>query len=1661
VNVNTFPNPTVIASGTGPICTNSSVDINATATVSGSGAAIVPNGYQWYVGGSPLGGANLSILSASSAGNYQVTASDANGCISALSTPVVSLAMDNSPLNGFYTIGVGPASCTNYISFAAAIRDLNTRGISGNCIFSTPAGYTETVPSKGLKLGSALLNSNTSTGKTITFSKSGVGANPKLTAFTGGTGASNTTYPDGVWALRGVDNVTIFQIDIAENASNTTSGPQMEYGIGLFKFSSSDGAQNNTIQECNITLNKANATNASPANTNFFPDGATGIVIVNAVDTTVSTQFIPTSANATNSNNKFYGNTISNVHGGIALMGYTAPSPYTLADTNNDIGGTTGTSGNTIVNYGNSGDGVAAIGIRLYNQWGSNASYNTIRNNIYDGNGSNTVNDLRGIRGEASAGASVTYSNNAITLSSGGTGGQNVSGIDNAIGAGGTTNSVIITSNTIIDSSFVTATAAVLTGIINSASVGTLNISNNTLKDCFVNGTGNLTGISNTGTIANSHTMNGNLITNIKKNGSGTLTYLAFGATSGTIPVDASISNNTISNNVVTGGGTNVTMNLVTGGTALYNFDGNTIYNNSITGLTGTAVGTINGFGNAASPTKETINNNIFRKLFITGTSTGVHLIQVIRNVTVAGAVRVVSRNQIDSIYSNAGSTVQITGIINGVGGNVSIFKNKIHSLWPGQNGAGASFAKGITHNTVSGTPTVKIYNNIISLDLSQAAAPAGNGVLTGATAVSGFEVLTTSNSAATINFYYNTIRLAGSGTGTFGSSGIFLANTGPSVDMRNNIVSNYMTPGSGYVVALRRITTSMNGYAATSNNNLWYTTQTASTPISWDGAVAYNTLALFKAALTSPRENLSIGDNPAFVNTAQNDLHLDPSNNCNIDGAGTPIASYTDDYDGDTRDALLPDIGMDEFTGSGTGWTWKGLNTDWMNPSNWCGGVPTATSDVIIPAGKNNYPNITTVAGQAVARNITINLGGSITIANTGTLSNTGTWTNNGTLTNNGTIVLNGTVNQSFPGAGSGTLPAMTNLTVDNTGGATINKPLTILGVLKPKTGNIAVNDVVTLHSDASGTAMVDTLTGSFSYAGPGTFVVERFVSTSSKVGWRFLSIPTNTTQTINQAWMEGQTPGSYTGTGYGTIVVGTGGTANGFDQATTTPSMKTFVPATNSWISVPNTTSSIATTQGYMIFLRGDRAANTFGSQNATTLRTQGPIRSGNVTVSTANGNINQFISVGNPYPAPISFTSASTTKTGLQNTYYVWDPKLSTYGAYQTFTSPGFVANPGGGSYTGGHNAIESGQAFFVVASGSVTPHSITITENSKVSSNFQVARTAGNEAMFSTRLYAGIDTNRVLHDGVRVDFDNAYTNAIDDMDARKMSNVGENVGIIRDGIMLSIERRPEVVSTDTIFYQLGALKQQQYQFEFTPENLVPTLTGYLEDAYLNTSTPVAMDAVNTINFTVNADPASKAANRFRLVFRQLGPVPLSFTSITANKQDRNVLVSWRVDNELDIAQYEVERAADARSFAKIGTQLGRNTGASTQQYNLLDAQPLTGDNFYRVRSVGSNGAVKYSEIVKVNMAGDPSSITAYPNPVKEDGVVKLTLSNKPEGQYIVHIYNAKGQELYNKLINHDGGNSVYTLELNKILVAHGNYMLQVIETNKAKTTFKIVY
>ena len=331
---------------------------------------------------------------------------------------------------------------------------------------------------------------------------------------------------------------------------------------------------------------------------------------------------------------------------------------------------------------------------------------------------------------------------------------------------------------------------------------------------------------------------------------------------------------------------------------------------------------------------------------------------------------------------------------------------------------------------------------------------------------------------------------------------------------------------------------------------------------------------------------------------------------------------------------------------------------------------------------------------------------------------------------------------------------------------------------------------------------------------------------------------------------------------------------------------------------------------------------------------------------------------------------------------------------------------------------------------------------------------------SEELIRSNLYVvAADASTILLDGDLTQYDPSFTNTVDGMDARKMSNFSENIGMIRETTTLVIERRHTIDVSDTIFYKLWNVQQRPYQLEFITSNLNhPGLIGYLEDSYLNTSVAIDLNGVNNINFSVNSDPASSAMYRFRIIFTTAaaGILPLTFTSVKGYQQNNGIHVDWKTKNEQNIRLYNVEKYTGGDQFSSVSGIKANNLPLNN--YSWTDASPADGFNYYRIRSTGISGEIKYSQVLKV-FSVSKGVINVFPNPVTGN-TIHLQIVNQPGGLYEVNLVNNSGQSVMTKQIQHTDGTSTETIRPAQH-IPKGMYQLEVTKPDGSKMNIHLMY
>ena len=322
----------------------------------------------------------------------------------------------------------------------------------------------------------------------------------------------------------------------------------------------------------------------------------------------------------------------------------------------------------------------------------------------------------------------------------------------------------------------------------------------------------------------------------------------------------------------------------------------------------------------------------------------------------------------------------------------------------------------------------------------------------------------------------------------------------------------------------------------------------------------------------------------------------------------------------------------------------------------------------------------------------------------------------------------------------------------------------------------------------------------------------------------------------------------------------------------------------------------------------------------------------------------------------------------------------------------------------------------------------------------------------------------DSSTILADGDYAEYNNLYHDSVTLEDATKFTNILENIGLLRYGKTLSVERRPIIKTNDTLFIRLWKTTQRSYQIQLQAGMVTNVgLQAFFVDSYLNKSTPVSINGDTRISFAITADLASQASNRFMVVFKPkvyCAPTPppaVTFTSLTAYPYGAQIRVCWNVKDEEATTKYEVEKSMNGIDFVIVGTVLVTATNATPGNYCWLDGHTETGTNYYRIKGVNIDGRSKHTAIVKVQMPIAAVAFSVYPNPVKNHSI-NLKFINQPVGMFEVKLTNINGATVYKTNILLSSNNIV--LQLNIASVHNGLYALKVTNAANASKVQRVI-
>ncbi|TAE56902.1 MAG: T9SS C-terminal target domain-containing protein, partial [Bacteroidetes bacterium] len=142
-------------------------------------------------------------------------------------------------------------------------------------------------------------------------------------------------------------------------------------------------------------------------------------------------------------------------------------------------------------------------------------------------------------------------------------------------------------------------------------------------------------------------------------------------------------------------------------------------------------------------------------------------------------------------------------------------------------------------------------------------------------------------------------------------------------------------------------------------------------------------------------------------------------------------------------------------------------------------------------------------------------------------------------------------------------------------------------------------------------------------------------------------------------------------------------------------------------------------------------------------------------------------------------------------------------------------------------------------------------------------------------------------------------------------------------------------------------------------------------------------------------------------------------------------REVRLSWTSHIEIDSDHFEVESSADGIAWTNAGFVNAAGISLDSLSYQFTDGNsPLrsSGNAFYRLRIVDTEGGSAYSSVLQISRPFEPD-LQIYPNPFRDKVNIALPGLSEPTTLYL-RVMDAMGRVLYES--EHEALGEVVVLE-----------------------------
>jgi glucose/arabinose dehydrogenase len=147
---------------------------------------------------------------------------------------------------------------------------------------------------------------------------------------------------------------------------------------------------------------------------------------------------------------------------------------------------------------------------------------------------------------------------------------------------------------------------------------------------------------------------------------------------------------------------------------------------------------------------------------------------------------------------------------------------------------------------------------------------------------------------------------------------------------------------------------------------------------------------------------------------------------------------------------------------------------------------------------------------------------------------------------------------------------------------------------------------------------------------------------------------------------------------------------------------------------------------------------------------------------------------------------------------------------------------------------------------------------------------------------------------------------------------------------------------------------------------------------------------------------------------------GTLPLQLLTLSSVLKNNDALVQWETTNEINTANFVVQRSTDADNFVDIGN-VKADGGINRTSYAYTDMNAIMQTDtvlYYRLKIVDANGLSSYSKTVSVGLNNN-LNVLLFPNPVKHS--LNVQIKGTTFNPVFIQISDLNGRVVYSEKRN----------------------------------------